>query len=176
MRETVRRAGRATAQLALAVGLTAFSFAFVTVLLITAIGTVAVVGIWLLPETVLLIRRIAGAKRSMAGAWAGREIPEAYQPITGPLRSRLRTAVRDPGTLVDLRWMVANYVYGCLGLLALPLWLAALPVDGVWCGLLAPHAGGPAADQPARGPGRRLVGRAPQRRRRRRCWPSGSSS
>src|SRR5580692_3727136 len=136
MRETVRRAGRATVQLALAVGLTAFSFAFITVLLITAVGTVAVVGIWLLPETVLLIRRIAGAKRSMAGAWAGREIPDAYQPIAGPLRSRLRTAVRDPGTFVDLRWMVANYVYGCLGLLAVPLWLAGLPVDGAWCGLL----------------------------------------
>jgi signal transduction histidine kinase len=136
MSGTVRRAGQATAQLALAVGLTAFSFAFITVLLITAVGTVAVVGIWLLPETVLLIRRIAGAKRSMVGAWAGREIPDAYQPIAGPLRSRLRPAGRDPGTFVDLRWMVANYVYGCLGLLAVPLWLAGLPVDGAWCGLL----------------------------------------
>jgi signal transduction histidine kinase len=136
MGETVRRAGRATAQLALAVGLTAFSYAFVTVLLITAIGTVAVVGIWLLPETVLLIRRIAGAKRSMAAAWSGREIPEAYQPISGPLRDRLRTAVRDPGTFVDGRWMLANYVYGALGLLALPLWPLGLLVDGVWCGLL----------------------------------------
>src|ERR1700722_628920 len=135
MRETVRRAGRATAQLALAVGLTAFSFAFITVLEIAAIGTIAVLGIWLLPETVLLIRRIAGAKRSMASAWTGQEIPEAYQPITGPLRSRLRTAVRDPGTLADLRWMAANYVYGLLGLLALPLWPAGLLVDGIWCGL-----------------------------------------
>ena len=136
MRETVRRAGRATVHLALAVGLTAFSFAFITVLLITAIGTVAVLGIWLLPETVLLIRRIAGAKRSMASAWTGQEIPEAYQPITGPLRDRLRTAVRDPGTFADLRWMAANYVYGCVGFLALPLWPAGLLVDGVWCGLL----------------------------------------
>src|ERR1700723_1205846 len=114
MRETVRRAGRATVHLALAVGLTAFSFAFVTVLLITAIGTVAVLGIWLLPEAVLLIRRIAGAKRSMVAGWAGREIPEAYQPITGPLRDRLRSAVGDPGTVVDLRWMIANYAYGLL--------------------------------------------------------------
>jgi signal transduction histidine kinase len=136
MRETVRRAGRATGRLALAVGLTAFSFAFITVLEIAAIGTVAVLGIWLLPETVLLIRRIAGAKRSMVAAWTGQEIPEAYQPITGPLRDRLRTAVRDPGTLADLRWMAANYVYGLLGLLALPLWPAGLLVDGIWCGLL----------------------------------------
>jgi signal transduction histidine kinase len=136
MRETVRQAGRATVQLALAVGLTAFSFAFITVLLITATGTVAVLGIWLLPEAVLLIRRIAGAKRSMAAAWTGRAIPEAYQPITGSLRDRLRTAVRDPGTFTDLRWMAANYAYGCLGILALPLWLAGLVVDGAWCGLL----------------------------------------
>jgi signal transduction histidine kinase len=123
-------------QLALAVGLTAFSYAFITVLEIAAIGTIAVLGIWLLPETVLLIRRISGAKRSMTAAWTGQEIPEAYQPITGRLRDRLRTAVRDPGTLADLRWMAANYVYGLLGLLALPLWLAGLPVDGVRCGLL----------------------------------------
>ena len=136
MRKTVRQAARATVQLALAVGLTAFCFGFITVLLITAIGTLALVGVWLLPETLLLIRRLAGAKRSMAGAWAGREIPEAYQPVTGSLRDRLQTSVRDPGTVTDLRWMIANYVYGALGVLALPLWLVGLPVDGVWCGLL----------------------------------------
>ena len=58
--------------------------------------------------------------------------------------------------------MAANYVYGCLGLLALPLWLAGLPVDGALVRAASPPAGGPAADQPARGPGRRLVGGAPQ--------------
>src|SRR5271154_1355056 len=124
MREAIRQAARATVQLALATGLAVFSYVFITVLLITAIGTVALAGAWLLPETVLLIRRLAGAKRSMTATWTGREIPEAYQPITGPLRDRLRTAVRDPGTLSDLRWMAANYAYGILGTLALPLWLA----------------------------------------------------
>src|SRR5882672_7986444 len=131
MRETVRQAGRATVQLALAAGLTLFSYLFITVLLITAIGTVALVGAWLLPETVLLIRRMAGAKRSMVSAWTGQEVHEAYLPITGRLRARLRTAVSDPGTLTDLRWMIANYAYGCLGCLALPLWPAGLLVDGV---------------------------------------------
>jgi signal transduction histidine kinase len=140
MRDTVRQAARATVRLALAVGLTLFSFIFITVLEITAIGSIAVIGVWLLPEVVLLIRRIAGAKRGMVAAWTGQEIPEAYQPITGPLRDRLRTSVRDPGTFADLRWMAANYAYGCLGLLALPLWLAGLPVDGVWCGLLRREA------------------------------------
>jgi signal transduction histidine kinase len=136
MRETVRRAAQATVHLALGAGLALFSCLFITVLLITAIGTVAVIGAWLLPETVLLIRRIAGAKRSMAARWSGQEIPEAYQPITGTIRDRLRTAIRDPSTFGDFRWMVADYGYGALVVLALPLWLAGLPCDGVRCGLL----------------------------------------
>jgi signal transduction histidine kinase len=136
MWETVRQGARATVQLALAAGLALFSCLFITVLLITAIGTVALIGAWLLPETVLLIRRIAGAKRSMAARWSGQEIPEAYQPIAGTLRDRLRTAIRDPSTFGDFRWMVADYGYGCLVFLALPLWLVGLPADGVRCGLL----------------------------------------
>ena len=109
-------------------------------LLITVIGTVLVVGAGLLPETVLLIRRMAGAKRRHVAAWTGREIPEAYRPITGGLRESLRTVTRDPGTYADLRWMIAYYGYGCMGCLALPLWPAGLIVDGVWCGLLGREA------------------------------------
>ncbi|MEY9962562.1 signal transduction histidine kinase [Streptacidiphilus sp. MAP12-16] len=140
MRKTVREATRATVQLAMAAGMAFGSLIFITVLLITAIATVAVVGAWMLPETVLLIRRIAGAKRHQVAAWTGREIPEAYLPIQGPLRERLRTATHDPGTFTDLRWMVAYYGYGCLGYLALPLWPVGLLVDGVRCGLLGREA------------------------------------
>ncbi|MET9762789.1 histidine kinase [Streptomyces sp. NPDC006372] len=132
----VRQAGRATAHLFVAAVLAFGLYLFVTVLLITAVATVSVVGAWMLPETVLLIRRIAGAKRSLVAAWTGRPVPEVYQPVTGPLRERLRTAVRDPGTLTDLRWMAASYVYGALVVLALPLWPSGLVVDGVRCGLL----------------------------------------
>ena len=121
MRETLRQAARATVQLALGVGLACFSYLFIPVLLITAIATVAVVGAALLPETILLIRRMAGSKRSMVTAWTGREIPEARLPITGSFKDRLCTSVRDPATYTDLRWMAAYYVYGALGCLALPL-------------------------------------------------------
>ncbi|MGW0864962.1 histidine kinase [Streptomyces sp. NPDC002611] len=131
----VGQAGRATLHLFLAALLAFGLYLFITVLLITAIATVSVVGAWLLPETVLLIRRIAGSKRTLVTAWTGREIPEAYEPVTGPLRKRLRIAVRDPGTLTDLRWMAASYVYGALFFLALPLWPLGLVVDGVRCGL-----------------------------------------
>ncbi|MCD7443211.1 sensor histidine kinase [Streptomyces lincolnensis] len=140
MGRTIRQAARATLHLLVAAALAFGLYLFITVLLITAIGTVAVVGAWMLPETVLLIRRIAGAKRALTAAWTGRRIPEAYQPITGTLRERLRTAVRDPGTLTDLRWMAASYVYGALLFLALPLWPLGLVVDGVWCGLLRREA------------------------------------
>jgi signal transduction histidine kinase len=140
MRESVRQAARATVYLGLAVTLAFGSYLFITVLLITIVGTMAVVGAGLLPETVLLIRRMAGAKRRHVAAWTGREIPEAYRPITGGLRESLRTAVRDPGTYGDLRWMIAYYGYGALGYLALPLWPAGLVVDGVWCGLLGREA------------------------------------
>ena len=136
MGETIRRAARATLQLAAAAVLAFGLYLFITVLLITATGTLAVIGAGLLPETVLLIRRIAGSKRRRVAAWTGQEIPEAYLPVAGPLRERLRTVIRDPGTYADLRWMVAYYLYGCLGYLALPLWPVGLLVDGVRCGLL----------------------------------------
>ncbi|WP_328429938.1 sensor histidine kinase [Streptomyces sp. NBC_00443] len=140
MRATLRQAWRATVHLTVAAAMAFGMYLFITVLLITAIGTVALIGVWLLPETVLLVRRIAGAKRRLTTAWTGREIPEAYQVIDGPLTERLRTAVRDPGTLTDLRWMAAYYVYGALLLLALPLWPIGLVVDGVGCGLLRRRA------------------------------------
>ncbi|GGN44013.1 sensor histidine kinase [Streptomyces fuscichromogenes] len=136
MGKSLRQAVRATVHLVLAAVMTFGLYIFITVLIITAVGTIAVAGAWLLPETVLVIRRIAGAKRQMTARWTGREIPEAYQAIEGSLRERLRIAVRDPGTLLDLRWMVASYVYGALVILALPLWPLALVVDGAWSGVL----------------------------------------
>ncbi|MFJ7071997.1 histidine kinase [Streptomyces sp. NPDC098781] len=140
MRTAVRRAGRATVHLLIAAAMAFGTYLFITVLLITVVGTLAVVGAWLLPETVLLVRRIAGAKRRLTTAWTGRGIPEAYRTIDGPLTERLRTALRDPGTRTDLRWMLAHYVYGTLIVLALPLWPAGLVVDGVRCGLLRRRA------------------------------------
>ena len=70
-------------------------YLFVAVPLIAAVGTITVFGAWMLPETVLPMRRIAGAKRRMTAAWAGREIPEADRPLTGPPR------VRDGGMRVS---------------------------------------------------------------------------
>ncbi|MFF7474170.1 histidine kinase [Streptomyces sp. NPDC008092] len=140
MWKTVRRAGRATAHLSAAAAMAFGAWIFITVLLITAVGTLVVVGVWLLPETVLLIRRIAGAKRSLTATWTGVRIPEAYQPLTGTVRERVVVAVRDPGTRTDARWLVAYWFYGALLALAVPLWPVGLVVDGLWCGLLGRRA------------------------------------
>ncbi|AZS86338.1 histidine kinase [Streptomyces griseoviridis] len=135
MGKSVRDAGRATRHLAVAAAMTFGLWLFTTVLLIAVFGTLLVVGAWLLPEAVLLVRRIAGAKRQLTARWTGQRIPEAYLPLTGTVRERVRTAVRDPGTRTDLRWMFAAYVYGVLVVVAVPLWPVALVVDGVRAGL-----------------------------------------
>ncbi|MFD4604633.1 histidine kinase [Streptomyces sp. NPDC058464] len=140
MWKSVRRAAEATVHLLVAAAMAFGTWIFITVLLITAIGTLVVVGVWLLPETVLLVRRIAGAKRGLTAAWTGVRIPEAYRPLTGTVRERVVTAVRDPGTRTDARWMAAHWFYGALLGLALPLWPVGLVVDGLWCGLLRREA------------------------------------
>ncbi|MER6267753.1 histidine kinase [Streptomyces sp900105755] len=140
MWKSVRRAWWATVHLSLAAAMAFGTWIFITVLLITAVGTVVVVGVWLLPETVLLIRRIAGAKRSLTAARTGVRIPEAYRPLTGTVRERVVTAVGDPGTRTDARWMAAHWFYGTLLVLAVPLWPVGLVVDGLWCGPLRREA------------------------------------
>ncbi|MFD3479536.1 sensor histidine kinase [Streptomyces sp. NPDC058695] len=141
MRETVRGAARATRQLAVAAGLALVSYLFIGLLLFTAVVTLLVVGAGVLPETVLLLRRIAGFKRRRVAAWSGREIPEAYVPLTGALAERVRAGVADPGTWRDLRWLAAHFLYGWLLLyVSLVVWVFGLLVDGVWCGLLGRRA------------------------------------
>ncbi|WP_372345082.1 sensor histidine kinase [Streptomyces sp. KL116D] len=137
MRETVRRAGLATGQLGVAAGLAIVSYLFVGLVLFTAVVTLLVVGAGVLPETVLLLRRVAGFKRRRVAGWTGRAVPEAYVPLEGPLKERVRAAVSDPATWRDLRWLAAHFVYGWLLLyVSLIVWAVGAVVDGVWAGLL----------------------------------------
>ncbi|MFD8385340.1 sensor histidine kinase [Streptomyces sp. NPDC059679] len=137
MRETVDQAGRATAQLMRAAALALVSYLYIALLLFTAVATVLVVGAAVLPETVLLLRRMAGFKRREVGAWSGKPVPEAYVPLTGELSERVRAATRDPSTYRDLRWLFAHFGYGLiLAYVSLIVWSVGVFVDGVWCGLL----------------------------------------
>ncbi|MEW2530142.1 sensor domain-containing protein [Streptomyces sp. NPDC047071] len=141
MRETLERADRASMQLLAGAGLALVSYVFVGVLLFTAVASLIVVGLGVLPETVLLLRRLARFKRRQVARGSGVEIPEAYAPLEGPLTARVRTALRDPGTWRDLRWLVVHFAYGLVLLYAmLVLWVFGAFADGVWCGLLRRRA------------------------------------
>ncbi|WP_330254912.1 histidine kinase [Nocardia sp. NBC_00565] len=140
MWETVRRAAKATRQLAGAAALAFGAYLFISLILLSVAGALVVVGIGMVPTTTMLMRQLAGTKRRNVAEWTGRTIPERYLRIDGPLRQSLRGVVRDPSTYADLRWMLAYYLYGALGYLAVPLWVIGVPVDGVWCGLLGRKA------------------------------------
>ncbi len=140
MRKTVRQAARASAQLADAAALAIGNYLFITMLLLTVAGAVTVVGLGMITVTVPLVRRFAGTKRRHVAAWTGNPVREAYQPVDGPLRESLRAIRHDSTTLSDLRWMLTYYVYGLLAVVVIPLWIAGIPIDGVWCGLLGRKA------------------------------------
>lgn len=141
LRDALARADRASMQLLMGAGMALLSYVFVGVLLFTVVASLIVIGLGVLPETVLLLRRMTGAKRRQVGRWSGTEIREAYTPLTGTLVERVHKAVKDPGTYRDLRWLVVHFVYGLLLLyVALLLWVIGALVDGVWCGLLGRKA------------------------------------
>ncbi|MFB8036356.1 histidine kinase [Streptomyces sp. NPDC056004] len=141
MRERLWLAWRATRQLLRSAGLALASFLFLPLLAFTVTVTVLVIGAGVLPETVLLLRRLAGAKRREVANWTGEEVPEAYVPLVGDLPVRVRTAVKDPGTYRDLRWLAAHLLYGwLLAYASLIVWIFGILVDGVWCWVLGHRA------------------------------------
>lgn len=141
MRERLWLAWRATRHLLRSAGLALASFLFLPLLAFTVTVTVLVIGAGVLPETVLLLRRLAGAKRREVANWTGEEVPEAYVPLVGDLPVRVRTAVKDPGTYRDLRWLAAHLLYGwLLAYASLIVWIFGILVDGVWCWVLGHRA------------------------------------
>ncbi|MFD8588624.1 histidine kinase [Streptomyces sp. NPDC059637] len=132
---------RATEQLLRAAGLALASLLFLPLLVFTAVATLMVAGAGVLPETVLLLRRAAGFKRREVERWTGEAVPELYVPLVGDLGVRVRTAVGDPGTYRDLRWLAVHFLYGwLLACAALVVWVFGVLVDGVWCGALGRRA------------------------------------
>lgn len=132
MRETLRSAGRDLGQLSVSFGLALVSLMFVPLFLFTVVLTLFVVGAGVLPESVLLLRRFAGVKRRWVEGWTGEAVGEAYEPLTGGLRQRVRIAVDDPGTLRDLRWLGVQFGYGTgAWCLAMPLAVVGVLVDAV---------------------------------------------
>ncbi|MFE9134957.1 sensor domain-containing protein [Streptomyces sp. NPDC007355] len=136
MRDAIKEAARASLHLLSGAVIALLCHLMVGVALFTACLTVTVIGAGVLPESVLLLRRLAGRERRRTAAWTGAPIPEAYLPLEGPLPARVRTAVTDPGTVRDVVWAGAQLLYGMvLWYASLVLWVPALLVDGVVTGL-----------------------------------------
>ncbi|MFC9702183.1 sensor histidine kinase [Streptomyces sp. NPDC056943] len=136
MREAIKDAARAWFHLLTGAALAILCQLMAGVALFTAFLTLTVLGAGVLPESVLLLRGLAGLERRRTAARTGVPVPAAYLPLEGPLPARVRTAVTDPGTHRDLIWAAAHAVYGvALWCVSLVVWVWALPVDGVWAGL-----------------------------------------
>ncbi|WP_306325168.1 sensor domain-containing protein, partial [Streptomyces venezuelae] len=136
MRDAIKGAGRASLHLLGGAAIALLCCMGVGLVLFTAVLAVTVIGAGVLPETVLLLRRLAGWERRRTAALTGAPVPEAYLPLEGPLPARVRTAVTDPGTARDLIWAAGQLLYGLvLWWASLLLWVPALLVDGVVAGL-----------------------------------------
>ncbi|MFD7571385.1 sensor histidine kinase [Streptomyces sp. NPDC059810] len=136
MRDAIRESGRASLHLLSGAAIALLCYLMIGVALFTAFLTATVIGAGVLPESVLLLRRLAGWERRRTAARTGTPVPEAYLPLEGPLPARVRTAVTDPGTGRDLVWAAAQLLYGMgVWFASLVLWAPALLVDGAVTGL-----------------------------------------
>ncbi|WP_395361298.1 histidine kinase [Streptomyces sp. YH02] len=136
MRDAIKESGRASLHLLSGAAVALLCYLMVGVVLFTAVLTVTVIGAGVLPESVLLLRRLAGRERRRTAARTGTPVPDAYLPLEGALPARVRTAVADPGTGRDLIWAGAQLVYGMgIWFASLVLWPPALLIDGVVTGL-----------------------------------------
>ncbi|WP_318207985.1 sensor histidine kinase [Streptomyces sp. SJL17-1] len=136
MRDAIKESGRASLHLLSGAAVALLCYLMVGVALFTAFLTITVIGAGVLPESVLLLRRLAGRERRRTAARTGTPVPEAYLPLEGALPARVLTAVTDPGTGRDLIWAAAQLVYGMgVWFASLVLWPPALLVDGVVTGL-----------------------------------------
>ena len=90
------------------------------------IGAGFLVGRFLLPPTLLGIRRLASLTRRLAGEWCGvpiagpRPLPPPHEGRLG-YTERLRWLATDPATWRDLRWTVVNLVAWMLALLPIAI-------------------------------------------------------
>ncbi|MFE7810462.1 sensor histidine kinase [Streptomyces sp. NPDC057433] len=113
---TTRAAGAAIAQLVSGLG-TAFLALFVLLLLaVTAVTSLAGVGLLMAPAALSALHALAGRERDRLG----RRGPEVIAPEPPP--TRLRLALVDPTTRGELRWLVRHATLGfLLGLLGVLL-------------------------------------------------------
>ncbi|MGP3988333.1 sensor domain-containing protein [Streptomyces sp. 3N207] len=136
VQQVLRSAVRASFHLVAGAGLSLVCYLMNGLMLLAAAATACIIGAGMLPETVRVLRGLAGFERRRAAAWLGSSVPEKYLPLDqGSLLERVQAAVTDPGTYRDLRRLAVQLLYGLvLCYVAMVLWPLGLLVDGAWCG------------------------------------------
>ncbi|WP_253886377.1 sensor histidine kinase [Actinokineospora diospyrosa] len=91
-------------------------------LVVTIMCLIFGLGLPAVPEALRMVRRLANLERRRIGRELDLVIREPYQPLSGSLRTQLRTLAFDPATRRDLAWVVWHSITGlALGLVALGL-------------------------------------------------------
>jgi signal transduction histidine kinase len=107
----------------------------VLALVTLVLGPLGELGLPFLAVMTGLVRPLARAERFRVGLVTGVPVAEAYRPLRGSLRSRIRTLLSDVGTWRDLGWLFVQIVAGAVGLAFLaalvvgPLFMATVPFD-----------------------------------------------
>jgi signal transduction histidine kinase len=112
--------------------------------------TVLGFGLYLLPGTVLAVRKLAVQSRRLAGSWCDTPVPSFYLPRPAETsradlwRRRYPWLLGDPSTWRDLLWLVVNPLVGgfmTLAPAALILWgLFGVVMPAIWRPLVNAHA------------------------------------
>jgi signal transduction histidine kinase len=125
VRSRLRKAWRASAYLMLSAAVGALAWFLVAGLSLVMALVLVLVGLPLLPEAVLVLRRFARLERRRAGRVLGAPIPERYTPLTGTLSERLRGVVSHSATYRDAVWLLVQAFVGpIVGVVVLSYWLA----------------------------------------------------
>jgi signal transduction histidine kinase len=125
VRSRLRTVWRASAYLMLGAAVGVLAWFLVAGLLVVMALALVLVGLPLLPEAVLVLRRFASLERWRAGRVLGVPIAERYTPLTGTLRERLRGVVSHSATYRDAVWLLVQAFVGLfVGLIVVAYWLA----------------------------------------------------
>jgi signal transduction histidine kinase len=125
VRSRLQTVWQASAYLMLGGAVGALAWFLVAGLLLVMALVLVLVGLPLLPEGVLVLRRFARLERRRAGRVLGVPIPERYTPLTGTLSERLRGVVNHSATYRDAVWLLVQAFVGLfVGLIVVAYWLA----------------------------------------------------
>ncbi|MDK1472612.1 sensor domain-containing protein [Streptomyces sp. 549] len=115
----LRASGSAVAQLVSGLGTAVLALLVLVVLAVTAVSVLAGVGLLLAPLVLRALHALAGRERERLARWG----PEVPAPEPPPVR--VRSALVDPATRREARWLLRHSTAG-LGLGFLGVWLPVL--------------------------------------------------